>query len=129
MALKVLPDEARRQSGTLARFQLEAQAGMRLNHPNIVRSYAPHKTEDIYGTIYYVVMELVRGINLFELLVLKRKLDPAQACDIIVQAASALDYARSGIGTSGYQARESSRAGRWHRQDPRFRTRHGGRER
>ena len=95
VALKVLPDEARRQSGTLARFQLEAQAGMRLNHPNIVRSYALRKTEDIYGTIYYVVMELVRGINLFELLVLKRKLDPAQACDIIVQAASALDYAHA----------------------------------
>lgn len=93
VALKVLPEEARRQAGTLARFQLEAQAGMRLNHPNIVRTFALRKSEDIYGMIYYVVMELVRGINLFELLVLKRKLDPAQACDIVVQAASALEYA------------------------------------
>lgn len=93
VALKVLPDECRRDSGTLARFQLEAQAGMRLNHPNIVRTHALRRSEDIYGTIHYVVMELVRGINLFELLVLKRKIDWHQACDIVMQAASALEYA------------------------------------
>jgi serine/threonine-protein kinase len=95
VALKVLPDECRRDSGTLARFQLEAQAGMRLNHPNIVHTHALHKSEDIYGPIYYVVMELVRGINLFELLVLQRKLDWHQACDIVMQAACALEYAHS----------------------------------
>lgn len=93
VALKVLPEPNRRDAGTLARFQLEAQAGMRLDHPNIVRSLALKQAEDIYGPIHYVVMELVRGINLFELLVLRRKLDWQQACDIIMQTAEGLCYA------------------------------------
>ena len=93
VALKVLPADSRRESGTLARFQLEAQAGMRLNHPNIVRSYAFHTAEDIYGPVHYVVMELVRGVNLFELLVLQKKLDWRQACDVVMQTAEGLEYA------------------------------------
>jgi serine/threonine protein kinase len=93
VALKVLPDEGRRDAGALARFRLEAQAGTRLDHANIVRTHKLGRYEDIYGSVHYVVMELVRGINLFELLVLKRKLDVSQACDIILQAAQALDYA------------------------------------
>ena len=93
VALKVLPEEGRNDAGTMARFQLEAQAGMRLDHPNIVRSYKIGKYDDIYGSVHYVVMELVRGVNLFELLVLKKKIDVAQAADIILQAAEALRYA------------------------------------
>lgn len=93
VALKVLPDSCRRKPGTLARFQLEAQAGMRLDHPNIVRTLALNQTEDIYGTIYYVVMELVRGINLFELLLFQRQLDWRQVCDVIMQTAIGLEYA------------------------------------
>jgi serine/threonine-protein kinase len=98
VALKVLPDSCRREPGTLARFQLEAQAGMRLKHGNIVRTLALKRSEDIYGPIYYVVMELVRGINLFELLLLKRKIDWRQACDIVMQTAEALEFAhREGL--------------------------------
>lgn len=93
VALKVLPEEGRNDAGTLARFQLEAQAGLRLNHPNIVRTYKIGRSEDIYGSVHYVVMELVRGVNLFELLMLKKKLDVAQAADIVMQAAEALSYA------------------------------------
>jgi serine/threonine protein kinase len=93
VALKVLPEDGRREAGTLARFQLEAQAGMRLNHPNIVRTFKLGRSEDIYGRVHYVVMELVRGINLFELLMLKRKLEIGQVCDIIMQTADALEYA------------------------------------
>jgi serine/threonine-protein kinase len=93
VALKVLPDASRRDAGTLARFQLEAQAGMRLKHPKIVRSLALRRAEDIYGPIHYVVMELVRGVNLFELLVLRRRIDYRQACDIIMQTAEGLEYA------------------------------------
>jgi serine/threonine-protein kinase len=93
VAVKVLPEGCQRDAGTLARFQLEAQAGMRLKHPNIVRTLALRRTEDIYGPLYYVVMELVRGVNLFELLLLKKKLSCEQACDIVMQTAEALDYA------------------------------------
>lgn len=98
VALKVLPEEGRNDAGTLARFQLEAQAGMRLDHPNIVRTHKIGRSEDIYGSVHYVVMELVRGVNLYELLVLKKQLDVGQAADIVVQAAEALDYAhRQGL--------------------------------
>ena len=93
VALKVLPEEARQDPGTLARFRLEAQAGMRLNHPNIVRSYKLGQADDRYGPIHYVVMELVRGVNLFEFLLMKKKLDVGQACDLIMQAAEGLSYA------------------------------------
>ena len=95
VALKVLPEEGRNDAGTLARFQLEAQAGMRLDHPNIVRSYKIGKYDDIYGSVHYVVMELVRGVNLFELLVLKKRLEVPQAADIVMQAAEALVYAHA----------------------------------
>ena len=95
VALKVLPETGRRDAGTLARFQLEAQAGMRLNHPRIVRTFALRRTEDIYGPIHYVVMELVRGVNLFELLLLKKTLEWQHACDIILQTAEGLEYAHS----------------------------------
>jgi len=93
VALKVLPDEARSDPGALARFRLEAQAGIRLDHPNIVRSYRMGAYEDIYGPIHYVAMELVRGVNLFEFMLMKKRLDVGQACDIIMQAAAGLSYA------------------------------------
>jgi serine/threonine-protein kinase len=38
-------------------------------------------------------MELVRGVNLFEFMLMKKKLEIGQACDIIMQAAEGLAYA------------------------------------
>jgi serine/threonine protein kinase len=93
VALKVLPDEAKGDAGTLARFRLEAQAGLRLNHPNIVRTYKLGQYDDIYGPIHYVAMELVRGVNLFEFMLMKKSLTIGQACDIVMQAATGLAYA------------------------------------
>lgn len=95
VALKVSPEKCRDDAGTMARFKLEAQAGMRLQHPNIVRTYAMKQAEDIYGPIDYVVMELVRGVTLFELMIMKKKLDIGAACDIVMQAAAGLEYAHS----------------------------------
>lgn len=93
VALKVLPDEAKADAGALARFRLEAEAGIRLNHPNIVRTYKLGQYEDIYGPIHYVAMELVRGVNLFEFMLMKKRLEIGQACDIVMQAALGLAYA------------------------------------
>lgn len=93
VALKVLPEDARHEAGTLARFRLEAQAGMKLNHPNIVRSHKLGEAEDRYGPVSYMVMELVRGVNLFEFLLMKKTLDIGHACDIIMQTAEGLAYA------------------------------------
>lgn len=93
VAVKVLADKHRRDWGMLSRFQLEAQSGMKLTHPNIIRTKGIFVTEDIYGPIHYIVTEFIQGITLFELIALKRNLPWRQACDIIHQAALGLHYA------------------------------------
>jgi len=94
VALKVLSDRYRTHKGMLTRFQLEADAGFKLSHPHIVKTKSMNRTEDIYGTIHYMVMELVRGVSLYELLsIRKRTLNWRRAADVICQAAIGLDYA------------------------------------
>lgn len=94
VALKVLSDRYRNDKGMLTRFQLEAEAGLKLSDPHIVKTKAIKRTEDIYGTIHYMVMELVRGVSLHELLSIRKKtLNWRRAADVICQAASALHYA------------------------------------
>jgi len=94
VALKVLSDRHRNDKGMLTRFQLEAEAGFRISHPHVVRTKAINRTEDIYGIIHYMVMELVRGISLHELLsIRKRTLSWRRACDVICQGAEGLHYA------------------------------------
>jgi eukaryotic-like serine/threonine-protein kinase len=78
----------------LTRFQLEAEAGLKLQHPNVLRTHAIKQSEDIYGVIHFMVMELVRGVSLFELLQIRRAVLPwPLASDIILQAARGLHYA------------------------------------
>lgn len=94
VALKVLADRFRFDKGRLTRFQLEAEAGLKLCHPNILRTRAIHRTEDIYGVIHYMVLELVKGVSLRELLEVRRRtLYWRQSCDVICQAAMGLHYA------------------------------------
>lgn len=93
-ALKVLSDRHRNDKGMLTRFHLEAEAGLQLQHPNILRTHAIKQSEDIYGVIHFMVMELVRGVSLFELLQIRRAVLPwPTACDIISQAARGLHHA------------------------------------
>ena len=73
VAIKVVSGDRRDDEGMMTRFQLEAQAGMRLAHPNILRTLAINTAEDVYGKIHYVVMELVKGVNLRELIDIKRR--------------------------------------------------------
>jgi serine/threonine-protein kinase len=94
VALKVLSDRHRHHKGMLTRFQLEAEAGLKLQHPNVLRTHAIKQSEDIYGVIHFMVMELVRGVSLFELLQIRRAVLPwPLASDIILQAARGLHYA------------------------------------
>ncbi|GIW96568.1 MAG: hypothetical protein KatS3mg110_4609 [Pirellulaceae bacterium] len=93
VAIKVLSDRYRRDIAMLTRIQLEAQAGMRLKHPNILRTWSINRLEDSYGEMYYVVMELVKGVSLNELLALHKKLPVWRACDIVRQAALGLHHA------------------------------------
>ena len=90
----MLADRFRFDKGRLTRFQLEAEAGLKLSHPNILRTRAIRRTEDIYGAIHYMVLELVKGVSLRELLEIRRRtLYWRQSCDVICQAATGLHYA------------------------------------
>ena len=93
MAIKLLSRDRRDDDGMLARMQMEGEAGLRLKHPNILRTFSINRTEDNYGYLNYMVMEMVRGITPLELLWLEKKIDIAHACDIIRQAAIGLQYA------------------------------------
>ncbi len=89
VALKVMSAEHALDAGMLARLKLEASAGMRLTHPNIVKTYRLDNT----GAVHYLVMELIRGISLHELVALFGAIKFPMACDIIMQAAEALQFA------------------------------------
>lgn len=89
VALKVMSSEHALDAGMLARLKLEAAAGMKLTHPNIVRTYRLDST----GAVHFLVMELVRGISLHELVALFGAVKWPIACDIIMQAAEALQAA------------------------------------
>jgi len=92
VALKVLSEHHRRDMGIVARFQIEAQIGLKLKHPNILRTRELASTEDHLGKMHYVVMDFVRGITLGEWLEQNGPMPPDQACDIAMQTALGLEY-------------------------------------
>jgi len=91
VAIKVLSTEHALDAGMLARMKLEATAGKRLNHPNIIRTYHMDST----GAVNYLVMELFRGISLHELVALFGPLKWPIVCDIGLQIAQALKAAHA----------------------------------
>lgn len=89
VALKVLTERHEIDPGMMARLQLEAQAGLRLNHANVVRTFETGDT----GAVFYVVMECVEGISLHEVVARFGPLRWRHACDVIGQAAAGLHHA------------------------------------
>ena len=93
VALKVLPPVHARQPGFTERFQREAEAVARLNHPNILPVFDFGQTED-YS---YIAMRYVEGARTLKER-MAEPLDLAQVVDLIGQIAAALDCAhRLGI--------------------------------
>lgn len=88
-ALKILPRSHATQSSYLARFIREAQAAARLSHPNIARVVELETT----GSIHYMVMEYIEGIDLNAKVKAEGPLEIADAVDFIRQAALGLHYA------------------------------------
>ncbi len=88
IALKVLPPAVAGDPGFAERFNREARALARLNHPNIVAVYDFGKA----GSLHYLLMEFVDGTNLREV---ERagKLSPEQALTIVPKICEALQYA------------------------------------
>ena len=91
VAFKILSSDHALDAGLLTRMKLEAIAGMRLNHPNIVRTWRMATT----GAVHYLVMELFRGISLHELVALHGALKWPMVCDMALQVAEALKAAHT----------------------------------
>jgi len=89
VAIKVLPVKRVDQSSYLARFEREAQASARLNHPNICRAF----DLDSYGSIHFIVMEYIDGVDLYAKVKRDGPLEVREAAELIRQAALGLQYA------------------------------------
>lgn len=89
VALKALRSDTPSDDANLKRFQREAQAAARLNHPSIVQVYEFGETDGIH----FIAQELVDGINLKQSLDRDGPIDAAQAIDILRSVAGALQVA------------------------------------
>jgi serine/threonine protein kinase len=88
VALKILAPEKVAEPKFAERFEREAQALARLNHPNIVTVYDFGET----GGLYYLTMEFVDGASLRQLLQ-TRKIAPEEALAIVPKICEALQFA------------------------------------
>jgi serine/threonine-protein kinase len=92
MALKVLHRELTSVPEVVARFEREAVAAARIEHPNVASATDFGKLED--GS-FYLVLEFIQGRSLRELLDAERVLPVARALTITAQVASALEAAHA----------------------------------
>lgn len=90
VALKVLRRRYREEPDQVELFLREAHMGEKLVHPNIVRIF--DVSDDIRAP--YMVMEFVEGQTLREFLKVRKRLDVATSVNLMIDVASALDYAR-----------------------------------
>ena len=90
VALKILTRDKENDAHFAERFQREARALARLNHPNIVTVYDFGES----GGLFYLLMELVDGTNLRQLLQ-TTTLTPTQALAIVPPICEALQFAHT----------------------------------
>lgn len=88
-AIKVLPKGKVSDKSYLDRFYLEARAAASLNHPNVVRIYDICKAQETH----YMVMEYVKGRDLYEIVKENGPLSFTQAAEVTIQAAEGLIHA------------------------------------
>ena len=86
VALKLMHPQLVSDATFVGRFKREARAAARIVHPNSVKILDC----GVDGEILYIAMELLAGQDLFETLVLERRLDEARAARILVQVTDAL---------------------------------------
>ncbi|MEG1475201.1 MAG: Stk1 family PASTA domain-containing Ser/Thr kinase [Longicatena sp.] len=89
VAVKVLRGELGKDPLTLLRFQREANAVSKLNHPNVVEIYDVGE----FNGRHYIVMEYVRGRTLKQLISQRGALEQEEAVNIMMQLTSAVQHA------------------------------------
>src|SRR5215472_6124285 len=90
VAIKVLHGEHAQDATFAARFQREAKAASRLNHPNSMHVIDFGVEPD---GLLYIAMEYLDGRTLHRLLRDERPLAPARVADILMQTLAALAVA------------------------------------
>ncbi len=93
VALKMLCEQNENDAGLLARFQLEAKAGQRLNHHAIIHTHDTGTATGMYGNVHYMVMDLVRGVGIDEIVSMGGPLAWPVASHIARHIAAGLDHA------------------------------------
>ena len=88
-AIKVLPRKRVSDKSYLERFYREGQAAAALNHANVVRIYDICNEADTH----YMVMEHVKGADLYETVKDDGPLSPETAAGYVMQAAAGLAHA------------------------------------
>ncbi len=91
VAIKVLPRKFSTNPQFIERFYAEGRAAAQLNHPNIVQAYDVGNT----GEYHYFVMEYVDGRTVYDDIVKHKRYSEADAIDIVIQIAEALEHAHS----------------------------------
>jgi serine/threonine-protein kinase len=96
VAVKLLAEHLADDEAFVARFQREALAAARLQHPNIVQVF--DYGLDASSHRHFIVMEFVDGPSCADLLRDRKRLDIEEAVRIIRDACHGLDYAhRAGV--------------------------------
>ena len=91
VALKILPAKLAEDKIFMGRFQREAIAVTRLDHPNIVRGLDVGTADDSH----YIAMEFIDGVDCDRMLARRSRIPEREAANIAVQIARALEYAGS----------------------------------
>lgn len=89
VALKTISPALLTGKDTLARFQREARAAARLQHPNIVTIF---EVGEVEGT-HYIAMELVEGLDLAEVMAAPDRFTLEQKVRMVVDISRGLDFA------------------------------------
>lgn len=91
VALKVLHRIPGQMDNFVQRFQREIEVVARLAHPNIVMAFDADEAD--IG--HFLVMELINGRDLATVVALRGPLPVAEAVNVLVQSARALEYAHA----------------------------------
>ncbi len=91
VALKLLPADVAKDERRVQRFEQEAQAASRLNHPNVCMIL---EIGTALGGRRFIAMEHIDGLTLRDLME-RRRLLPAEALDVGLQVAAALAVAHA----------------------------------
>ena len=96
VAIKVLKEEYCEDADFIKKFQNEAQAAAKLNHPNIVAVY--DIVDNHEDKLHYIVMELVEGITLKTYIQRRGAMDSKEAITLALQVVGGIEQAhKNGI--------------------------------